>query len=81
MGVHRVTDLEKFPVRVSRDEAPMSFCQKRRWQVTAKHAYTLRMWLCMTQSYTEHGCMVYTERAEIDSLWQQILVAPALPAL
>ena len=24
MGVHRVTDLEKFPVRVSRDEAP--FC-------------------------------------------------------
>ena len=24
-----------------------SFCQKRRWQVTAKHAYTLRMWLCM----------------------------------
>ena len=22
MGVHRVTDLEKFPVRVSRDEAP-----------------------------------------------------------
>ena len=25
--------------------------------------------------------MVYTERAEIDSLWQQILVVPALPAL
>ena len=24
-----------------------SFCQKHRWQVTAKHAYTLRMWLCM----------------------------------
>ena len=24
-----------------------SFCQKWRWQVTAKHAYTLRMWLCM----------------------------------
>ena len=24
-----------------------SFCQKRRWQVTAKHACTLRMWLCM----------------------------------
>jgi len=22
-----------------------------------------------------HGCMVYTERAEINSLWQQILVA------
>ena len=28
-----------------------------------------------------HGCMVYTERAESDSLWQQILVAPAMPAL
>ena len=25
---------------------PRSFCQKCRWQVTAKHAYTLRMWLC-----------------------------------
>ena len=24
-----------------------SFCQKCRWQVTVKHAYTLRMWLCM----------------------------------
>ena len=24
-----------------------SFCQKCRWQVTAKHAYTLRIWLCM----------------------------------
>ena len=24
-----------------------SFCQKCRRQVTAKHAYTLRMWLCM----------------------------------
>ena len=24
-----------------------SFCQKCRWQVTAKQAYTLRMWICM----------------------------------
>ena len=24
-----------------------SFCQKCRWQVTVKHAYTLRMWLCL----------------------------------
>ena len=24
-----------------------SFCQKCMWQVTAKHAYTLCMWLCM----------------------------------
>ena len=26
---------------------PRSFCQRHRWQVTAKHAYTLCMWLCM----------------------------------
>ena len=26
---------------------PWSFCQKRRWQATAKHTYTLCMWLCM----------------------------------
>ena len=26
---------------------PWSFCQKCRWQVTAEHAYTLHMWLCM----------------------------------
>ena len=26
---------------------PRSFCQKRRWQVTAKQTYTLRMRLCM----------------------------------
>ena len=25
----------------------LSFCPKCRWQVTVKHAYTLRMWLCM----------------------------------
>ena len=25
----------------------LSFCQKGRWHVTAKHACTLRMWLCM----------------------------------
>ena len=29
-------------------------------EVTAKHACTSRMWLCMKW----HGCMVYTERAE-----------------
>ena len=26
---------------------PRSSCQKRRWQVATKHAYTLHMWLCM----------------------------------
>ena len=34
---------------------PRSFCQKRRWQVTAKHTYTLRMWLCMKW----HGAWLY----------------------
>ena len=34
---------------------PRSFCPKRRWQVTAKHAYTLRMWLCMKW----HGAWLY----------------------
>ena len=37
---------------------PRSFCQKRRWQVTAKHAYTLRMWLCMKW----HGAWLYGVR-------------------
>ena len=32
-----------------------SFCQKCRWQVTAKHAYTLCMWLCMKW----HGAWFY----------------------
>ena len=34
---------------------PRSFCQKRRWQVTAKHAHTLHMWLCMKW----HGAWLY----------------------
>ena len=34
---------------------PRSFCQKCRWQVTAKHTYTLRMWLCMKW----HGAWLY----------------------
>ena len=44
-----------------------SFCQKCRWHVTAKHAYTLRMWLCMKW----HGAWlytVYTERAEMAAI-------------
>ena len=41
-----------------------SFCQKCRWQVTAKHAYTVRMWLCMKWLDMLHGSMVYTECAE-----------------
>ena len=45
-------------------KGPRSFCQKRRWQVTAKQAYTLRIhgfaWSDMV-----HGCKVYTECAEM----------------
>ena len=40
------------------------FCQKCRWQVTAKHARTLRTWLCMKWCDVVHGCMVYTECTE-----------------
>ena len=45
---------------------PRSFCQKCTWQLTAKHAYTLRMWLCM--KCMVHGCMVYTERAVMETV-------------
>ena len=43
---------------------PGPCCQKFRWQVTVKHACTLRMWLCMKWRDMEHGCIVYTKRAE-----------------
>ena len=50
---------------------PRSFCQKRRWQVTARHAYTLRMWLCMKW----HGVWLYgvhrTCRDGSSFLWHQ----------
>ena len=32
-----------------------SFCPKCRWQVTAKHAYTIHVWLCMKW----HGAWLY----------------------
>ena len=34
---------------------PRSFCQRCRWQVTAKRSYTLCMWLCMKW----HGAWLY----------------------
>ena len=50
---------------------PRSFCQKCRWQVTAKHAYTLRMRLCMKW----HGAWLYgvhrTRRDGISFMWHQ----------
>ena len=40
---------------------PRSYCQKCRWQVTAKYTCTLCMWFYMKW----HGCMVYIECAEM----------------
>ena len=57
-------------------ERSRSFCQKCRWQVTAKHAYTLCMWLRMKW----HGAWLYVVQ-ELVPRRQQFHVAPAMPAL
>ena len=48
-----------------------SFCQKCRWQVTAKHTYTLPVWFCMKW----HGaCVLGVHRTCQDScsfMWHQ----------
>ena len=44
-----------FHPHVTTRKRSQSFCQKCRWQVTAAHAYTLRMWLCMKW----HGAWLY----------------------
>ena len=48
-----------------------SFRQKCRWQVTAKHAYTLCMWLCVKW----HGAWLYgvhrTRRDGSSFMWHQ----------
>ena len=50
---------------------PLSFCQKCRWQVTAKHGCTLHMWLCMKW----HGAWLYgvhrTRRDGSSFMWHQ----------
>ena len=50
---------------------PRSFCQKCMWQVTAKHMYTLCMWLCMKR----HGAWLYgvhrTCRDGSSFMWHQ----------
>ena len=43
------------PVTTVACKRSWSFCQKCRWQVTAKHTYTLCMWLCMKW----HGAWLY----------------------
>ena len=53
-----------------------SFCQKCRWQVTAIHAYTLHMWLCMKW----HGAWLYGVHRTCTEMLQ-FHVAPPVPAL
>ena len=48
-----------------KQQLPVTFGQTCRWLITAKHACTLRMWLCMKWRDIVHGCVVYTERAEM----------------
>ena len=38
------------PVTTVARKKSRSFCQKCRWQVTAKHAYTLRMWILLNRA-------------------------------
>ena len=70
-----------------------SFCQKCRWQVTAKYAFSdesctsrseyihgiIKVGVCgFAWSDMVHSCMVYTELA---LRWLQFHMAPAMPAL
>ena len=41
-----------------------TFCQKCRWQITAKHSHTPYICGFAWSDMTVHGCMVYTEHAE-----------------
>jgi len=53
-----------------------SFCEKCRWQVTAKHTCIHCLWLRMKwQSKVVPGCMVYTEHAP---RWLQFHVASSM---
>ena len=49
-------------VTVVAHKRSQSFCQKCRWQVTAKHPCTIC--LCFAWSDMVHGCVVYTERTD-----------------
>ena len=53
-----------------------SFCQKCRWQITAKHTCTLHLWLQIKwHCKLESGCMVHTEHAQRQ---KQLDTAPAM---
>ena len=50
-----------------------SFCQKCRWQVTAKHAYTLRMWLLLNRaSALVTTCQMTSEDIKHQLIWSQL---------
>ena len=51
------------PVAAVAHKRPRSFCWKCSWQVTAKYACTLHVWLAWSDMV--HGCMVYTECAKM----------------
>ena len=50
---------------------PRSFCQKCRWQVTAKHAYILRVWLCMKRHVAWLHGVHRTRRDGSSFMWHQ----------
>ena len=66
--LHQRYILNHLPVNITTvaRKRSQSFCRKCRWQVPAKHACTLHMWLCKKQHdiIIVHGCTVYTERAK-----------------
>ena len=53
--LHSLRETLTYHVTTGARKRPRSFCQKCRWQVTAKYACTLRMWLCMKW----HGVWFY----------------------
>ena len=59
-------------VTIAACKRSQSFCQKCRWQVTAKHTYTLHKWFCMKW----HGMVVWCTQNALRQ--QNFRVAPAM---
>ena len=52
-----------------------SFCQKCRWQVTAKHAYTLRMWILLNRAFgIGHNLSLICQMTSEDIKHQLIII-------
>ena len=57
-----------------------SFCQKCRWQVTAKHAYTLRMWLLLNRGFgIGHNLSLICQTTSEDIKHQLIIIMSKVP--